>query len=35
MSSSERVVERIWQSVGRRLMLGGGEYSDGCEYELS
>jgi hypothetical protein len=35
MSSSERVVGRIWKSVGRRLMLEGGEYSDGCEYELS
>jgi hypothetical protein len=35
MSSSERVVGKIWKSVGRRLMSEGGEYSDECEYELS
>jgi hypothetical protein len=34
MSLSERVVGRFWKSVGRRMMLEGGEYSDGCEYEL-
>jgi hypothetical protein len=32
--SSERVVGRFWKSVGRRMMSEGGEYSDGCEYEL-
>ena len=35
MSLSDRVVGRFWKSVGRRLMSEGGEYSDGCEYELS
>jgi hypothetical protein len=35
VSSSERVVGRFWNSAGRRIMSEGGEYSDGCEYELS
>jgi hypothetical protein len=34
MTSSERVVGRFWRSVGSRMMSEGGEYSDGCEYEL-
>jgi hypothetical protein len=34
ISSSERVVGRLWKSVGRRMMSEGGEYSDECEYEL-
>ena len=35
MSLSDRVVGKIWKSVGRRMMSEGGEYSDECEYELS
>jgi hypothetical protein len=34
MSLSERVVGRFWKSLGRRMMLEGGDYSDRCEYEL-
>jgi hypothetical protein len=31
----DRVVERIWKSVGRKMMSEGGEYSDECKFELS
>jgi hypothetical protein len=33
-SSSDRVVERFWKSVGRRKDEGGGEYSDKYEYDM-
>ena len=32
MSSSDRVVEKFWKSVGRRKDKGGWEYSDKYEY---
>jgi hypothetical protein len=33
-SSSDRVVERFWKSVGRMKDEGGGEYSDKFEYDM-
>jgi hypothetical protein len=34
MSSSDKVVDRFWKSVGRRKDEGGGEYSDKYEYDM-